>query len=131
MSPRSIDTREVTRNPLRHALWVALGSAALSLVCSAVPAEEAPKQLVVHYEDLDLSSQEDAKKLYSRLKSASRYVCREFEGRELAKSKLRHKCYDEALANAVTSVNHAVLTALHADKNLRLAQGRPVSQPRS
>lgn len=131
MSRHSILAPKATRFHSHVALWSALGIATLGQLCSVASAAETPQQIVVQYADLDLSSQEDAGKLYARLQRASRYVCREFEGREPAKIRLRHKCYDEALTSAVASVDHAVLTAMHANKNVRLAQGKPVSEPRS
>jgi UrcA family protein len=131
MSRQAILSSKVTRYPARSALWSALGAATLGLFCSVAGAEERPEQLVVQYADLNLSTQQDANKLYTRLQRASDYVCRKFEGRSPAKARLHQKCYDDALANGVANVDHAVLTALHADKNIRLAQGRGVSQPRS
>jgi UrcA family protein len=130
MSRHSILSPKVVRYP-RSTLLSALGAATLSAFCSVAGAQETPEQLVVQYADLNLSTEQDAKKLYTRLQRASAYVCREFEGREPAKVRLRQKCYDDSLADAVANVDHAVLSALHADKNIRLAQGRGVSQPRS
>lgn len=131
MSPHSILASKAARQPVRVALWSALGVASMGLFSSAVCADETPEQVVVQYADLDLSSQQDAKRLYSRLQRASQHVCREFEGREPVKARLRQQCYDEALANAVASVDHAVVTAMHADKKVRLAQRKPASEPRS
>jgi UrcA family protein len=101
------------------------------LFSSAACAAETPEKIVVRYADLDLSSQQDAKKLYARLQRASQHVCREFEGREPARARLRQQCYDEALTSAVADVDHAMLTAMHANKNVRVAQGKAASQPRS
>jgi UrcA family protein len=131
MSPNSILASNASPQPVRATLWSALGVVSLGLFSSAVCANEAPEQVVVQYADLDLSSEQDAKRLYTRLQRASQFVCREFEGREPVKARLRQKCLDEALAGAVASVDHAVVTAMHADKKVRLAQGKTASQPRS
>lgn len=131
MLRHTIVTPKVARHPVRAALWSALGTATLILACSAAAAEETSKRRVVRYADLDLSSSQDAKKLYTRLQRASDYVCRELEGRDLAKVWLRQQCYDEALTNAVADVDHAMVTALHAGKNVRLAQRRAAGEPRS
>lgn len=120
MSRRSMLTNG-TRRLVRTTLWSALGGVSLGLFCAGAVADETPEQVVVQFADLDLTSPQDAKTLYSRLQRASRYVCREFESREPAKARLRQQCYDEALAAAVQSVNHTVLSAMHEDKRIRLA----------
>jgi UrcA family protein len=112
------------RRFVRAALWSTLSGVSLGLFSAGAVADEAPEQVVVQYADLNLSYTQDAKELYSRLERASKYVCREFEGRDPAKARLRKQCYDEALAGAVQSVNHAVLTAMHDGKRIRLAQSK-------
>ena len=119
------------RQIVHTVLLTTLSGVSLSLFGAAAIADETPEQVVVQYSDLDLSSTQDAKTLYSRLQRASKYVCREFEGREPAKARLRQHCYDEALAGAVQNVNHRVLTAMHEGKRIRLAQGKVANEPRS
>lgn len=131
MSRHPCPSSNILRHPARAALWSTLSAATLGLFCSMAGAEETPDQVVVAYADLNLSSQPDAEKLYKRLQRASQHVCREYEGRNPAKARLRHQCYGQALTNAVANVNHTMVTALHADKNVRLAQGKASNQPRS
>lgn len=116
---------------LRGVLWSGIGAAAVGMFSAVAAADRAPGQQAVSYADLDLSSQQDAKILYKRLQRASRHVCREFDGRDLSRLRLRQACYAEALSSAVENVDHTVLTALHADKQIRLAGRNAAAAPRS
>lgn len=114
----------------RFATWTAVSAAAISLFAiNAHAAEEVPHR-TVSYDDLDLANPADAQALYSRLEHASKAVCRSYESREVTRMKLHQNCYEEALSNAVASVDHATVTALYrSDSNVRLAQRG--SDPRS
>jgi UrcA family protein len=117
-----------------HARFVA--TTALALMASnwmiQVGAAEYDPRLVVQYTDLNLTTAEDARRLYSRLKAASRAVCSDFLSRELNRLPLRKECYAKALDNAVANVNHATVSALHAaNGNIRIAQRAYSSEPRT
>lgn len=131
MSRHPMQSSASRRATLRSALGSVLGAAAVGLFCSAANTGEVPEQLAVRYADLDLSSRQDSTILYKRLQRASRHVCREFESRDPSKLRLRQACYDQALTDAVASVNHAVLTALHADETMRFAERSTSVEPRS
>jgi UrcA family protein len=78
-------------------------------------AAEVPQPLtkIVHYGDLNLESELGAKELYARLRGAAKQVCRPFDSAETARQRLWKSCLNDAVANAVTAVNNAALSALH------------------
>jgi UrcA family protein len=116
----------------RLVCWAAVGVAAMSLFTINAHAGEATPQRTVRYADLDLSKSTDAKALYGRLERASKAVCRSLETREVKRMQLHQACYEEALSNAVASVDHANITALYrADGSIRVAQRGIGSQRRS
>ncbi|MGH8284241.1 MAG: UrcA family protein [Steroidobacteraceae bacterium] len=89
------------------------------LVCGAFgdPALSAtpdPERLTrtVRYGDLDLSSPAGAKALYRRIQTAARGVC-PARGRGVVSIERWAACYEKAVSDAVASVNHEALTALH------------------
>ncbi|HEY6643186.1 UrcA family protein [Povalibacter sp.] len=93
-----------------------------SLLAASVQARPAAPQIRVPLDRYDLSKQAHADQLYSRLQRAARTVCGSREARELKIRQLNEECYATALANAVTDVNDAKLTALHqSDSELRIA----------
>ena len=72
-----------------------------------------PLTKTVIYGDLNIDSEQGAKVLYSRLRSAARYVCFPLEGRDLFLKSLWQSCFDSAVASAVVRVNKTRVTALH------------------
>jgi UrcA family protein len=68
---------------------------------------------IVSYGDLNLDSEQGAKVLYARIRSAARNVCSSLEGCDLTEKKLWQDCFDKAVASAVVQVNKARVTALH------------------
>jgi UrcA family protein len=104
-----------------------LGTAALSsLLGMALPAQaDVPaKQLAVEYQDLDLTREQDVKRLYSRLRAAARSVCGSLNGRTQFERGQYRECYDESVTNAVNEVNVTQLTKLHgsSSESQRIAQ---------
>ena len=73
-----------------------------------------PVMRVVGYDDLNLASNGDAKKLYGRLLAAARTVCnaRRSYPRNHIKTMIR-SCVTNALNDAVNHVNAPLLTAYH------------------
>jgi UrcA family protein len=88
-----------------------LGTA--SAASAAAGNAQLSNQLVVKYDDLDLSSEHDAKILYKRLTSASMQVCSKYASRELSRRAKWEGCIDQALTKAVVDVNVERVTALH------------------
>ena len=73
-----------------------------------------PRVAVVKYDDLDLTQERDAKKLYSRLRAAAREACSDFDSREMKRKAQWRACYEDSLSKAVVQINRATVTALHA-----------------
>ena len=71
------------------------------------------KQYVVRFADLDLSKMAGATALYVRLQHAARVVCDPLESRELAFATKYRACMDQAVTNAVASVNRPLLSEYH------------------
>lgn len=78
----------------------------------AAPADEVPS-VTVSYADLDLSTPFGAQTLYQRIKRAASKVCAPLASKQLARAMLWRDCYEQAVANAVTTINRPTLTALH------------------
>jgi UrcA family protein len=78
---------------------------------AAEPSQSLTK--VVAYGDLNLDSEQGAKVLYARLRSAARNVCFPLEGRDLNAQSHWRACVDSAVASAVVQVNRTSVTALH------------------
>lgn len=68
---------------------------------------------IVSYGDLNLDSEQGAKVLYARIRSAAGTVCSSLEGRNLTEKMLWQGCFDKAVGSAVGQVNKARVTALH------------------
>lgn len=80
-------------------------------------------QTVIHYSDLDLSQDADVRVLYSRLQRGSDEVCGQYrDARDLRTKRQYSACYQDTLARAVDSVDHAAVTAMFAaDDRVRVA----------
>jgi len=68
---------------------------------------------IVTYGDLNLDSPSGAKAFYSRVQSAARTVCSSLEGRDLNSQAAWHKCYNKAVASAVSQVSATTAVALN------------------
>src|SRR5271170_7639158 len=66
---------------------------------SAEPAQS--YTTIVNYGDLNLDSEQGAKVLYARIRSAAGTVCSSLEGRGLTEKKVWQGCFDNAVAGAV------------------------------
>jgi len=96
---------------------------ALSVALSANLAFAAPptSSTVVQYRELDLSTEAGVQALYERIKTAASQLCwHETVGHSVIdKEALYLDCYKEAVANGVTQIGQARLTAIHrADSRL-------------
>jgi UrcA family protein len=69
----------------------------------------------VTFGDLDLNTVAGTTLLYGRVRSAARYVCAPFEGRELIRNRHWHTCYDQAVDSAVAQLHNGMLSTLHAE----------------
>ena len=98
----------------------------LSLLPSATAlaqARSAPNypSLVVHYGDINPSTDEGARELLRRLESSSRWVCGD-QGEHVSLVDLApfYDCYAKTLAQAVSAVGAERLTALYRNKHGRV-----------
>lgn len=71
-----------------------------------------PLSKIVAYGDLNIDSDQGAKVLYARLRSAARDVCFPLESRDLVRNRWQ-RCFAAAVASAVAQVNAVRVTALH------------------
>jgi UrcA family protein len=108
----AIKTQSLFTASVVAASFLAFGGAAMGgRVHAAEPAQA--YTTIVNYGDLNLDSEQGAKVLYARIRSAAGTVCSSLEGRNLTEKKLWKGCFDNAVANAVGQVNKARVTALH------------------
>jgi UrcA family protein len=71
--------------------------------------DEAPR-VVVHYTDLSLSNSHDVGVLYRRIEKAAATVCGAGDAEYLAQKVAAKKCIDQAIEQAVSSINSPMLT---------------------
>src|SRR5882724_11188609 len=100
---------------MTKSLWV-LGLLTAAPLYAQPAWDDAPKK-TVSYTDLDLARPAGDEKLYQRIKSAARDVCRWLEGPELDKIKPHRDCVDTAIGRAVVQVNHPQFSAYFAAHN--------------
>jgi UrcA family protein len=117
----------------KQAAFAAIGATVLSLYSMTASAQLPPPQQRVDFEDLDLTKAQDTERLYRRLRFASQAVCSEFMKAASVRMRERgRECIAQALTQAVETISHPSLTALHASKNdMQLAQRRGEASPRS
>jgi UrcA family protein len=108
----AIKTQSMFAASVVAATFFAFGGASVSGKAQA--AEPAPSYTsIVSYGDLNLDSEQGAKVLYARIRSAAGSVCSSLEGRNLTERKFWQGCFDKAVAGAVGQVNNTRVTALH------------------
>ena len=108
-------------NSFRAVLLTAVTAFGVVGAAAATAGEtEAHRTMTVNYDDLNIHSDQGAKALYSRLRTAARRVCINFQGKELRQKEQWMNCFNESLARAVTAVNQERLTALHRSKSERV-----------
>lgn len=116
------------RNASKQAAIAAVGFATLSLF--AVQANAASEIFSpskrVDFQDLDLSSDKDAKRLYQRLRLAASEVCVGYpDTRVLNRNTARGRCQHNAIEAAIEAIGHPNLSALHAEKSeTKVAQSK-------
>ena len=102
---------------LRAVLMTAVAAFGVVSAATATAGEaELFHSRVVKYDDLDINSEQGAKALYTRLRSAARIVCANLEGREIRQKLEWKSCFDQALTRSVAEVNQERVTALHRSR---------------
>ena len=112
----SDDRRRANTTPARVAVGnlialAVLGHALPGSAAVASPAQ-ATDQVMVQYDDLDLTRTEGAAALYLRLQQAARIVCDPYKRDPLLRN-VRRKCYESTLRDAVQRIDRPALAALH------------------
>jgi UrcA family protein len=109
------------RTTLYTASYCAFGAAVLcTLTTPAVASEQDVPTKTVRFDDLNIAKAAGAKALYRRIQAAAREVCPlSISGGHLAT--VRRACIEQAIDNAVKSVNAVALTELRFGSALRLA----------
>ena len=87
----------------------------------AAPPVDSEGQITVSYADLDLSKPAGVEVLYGRIKQAARNVCSYLDNRQPEHKVLWRRCYSDAVANAIATVDRPTLTALH--RSIRTEKG--------
>jgi UrcA family protein len=108
----TIKTQSKSTALIVAASFFALGCAVIGGRAQAADPQQ-PLTKTVIYGDLNIDSEQGAKALYARLRSAARDVCFPFDGRDLIQQSLWQSCVDNAVASAVVRVNKTRVTALH------------------
>jgi UrcA family protein len=107
----AIKTQSMFTTSFVAASFLAFGTAVSG---SAQAAERAQSYTtIVNYGDLNLDSEQGAKVLYARIRSAAGTVCSSLDGRNLTEKKFWQGCFDKAVGSAVGQVNNTHVTALH------------------
>jgi UrcA family protein len=109
------------RLTLYTALCCALGTTALGGLAAAGAAEEDLPSKTVRFDDLDIAKPAGAKVLYHRIQAAALEVCRVPSSLEFQLMAKHQACIEQAVDNAVRSVNSPPLTELRFGSEFRLA----------
>jgi UrcA family protein len=128
MSFNKVSSLSRPRSTLIRASLVAatIGATMFGLSMPAQAETPAPR-IKVDFDDLNLSNEQDVKRLYTRLRGASRSVCSGLNGRRQWEREQFRQCYDAALARAVDEVNVAQLSRLHDAKGNQRTEQRKLS----
>ncbi len=92
--------------------FITLASASILALAILSPSQaaEGPQSRTVQFADLDLTREEGAAALFSRVRSAAKSVCDGYISRDLIRRQLYIDCYATAMSNAVATVNEPALT---------------------
>ena len=84
-----------------------------SVTVRAAPGKNELPSVTVSYFDLDLATPAGVQALYDRMKDAARTVCDSLATREIGRMGLWRDCYEQAVDDAVATVDRPALTALY------------------
>lgn len=118
-----MDRNIVLQRGAKQVLLVGLAAVTLGLASTsfASASDNDVRKQTVSYAELDLTKQAGAEALYKRIKRAAFTVCGGYDSPMPWSYTLKSRCYKTALNEAVAKVNSPLLTALHQDKNSRVA----------
>jgi UrcA family protein len=86
-------------------------------VAQASDLGDSSAQKTVSYGDLNLTDTMGVQLLYSRLSSAAKTVCDMPDQRELARTAVAKRCIEQAMVQAINTVNNPQLTQLYLAKS--------------
>jgi UrcA family protein len=110
------------RTTLYTASYCAFGAAVLcTLTTPAVASEQDVPTKTVRFDDLNIAKAAGAKVLYRRIQAAAREVCPLSISRGVYLAAVQRACIEQAIDNAVRSVNAVALTELRFGSALHLA----------
>jgi len=92
-------------------LLAAVAIGALSIASAGAAQQPDPNSTSVHFGDLNIHTPEGIATLFRRIRRAAQAVCGPYEIRDLMQASGARICFDDAVANAVKSVNMPSLTA--------------------
>jgi UrcA family protein len=118
-----MNTRNTTlRTKLYRAIYCTLGAAALCALTATAGADtQTPLTKTVKFDDLNIATPAGAKVLYRRIQAAAVEVCPPQMFYTLQMEQIQRACVNQAIDNAVKSVNSTALTALRFGSPARLA----------
>ena len=103
-------------------LALGLMSAATAVSQAATASPDDVPAIRVHYEDLDLSTENGAVTLYRRIEGAAKRVCPSASGLDIKASQLAQRCVSTAIERAVADVNSPQLAKVGAMRVRRSSQ---------
>lgn len=77
----------------------------------------------VTYDARTLNSEQGARTLYARIRSAAGDVCSQYESPELSRRAVWQSCLHDAVDSAVLKVNSPMVSAVHNKTSLRASAG--------
>lgn len=78
--------------------------------------DNTPKQVLIHYADLNLNGAPGVSVLYGRLRSAAEVVCAPLYAKGAQRAAAFKHCVADAMSSAVTQVNQPALSAYYRAK---------------
>jgi UrcA family protein len=112
------NTKTVMTNMAR-VTWTTLAAASICMlgnIAQASDSNDFAAQKTVEYGDLNLTDTNGVQVLYSRISSAARTVCEMPDQRELARAAIAKRCVEQAMVQAITTMNNPLLTNLYLSK---------------
>lgn len=110
-----------TLNPVRAFATLAAAMAFIAFAGASHADETDPPKMRVSYADLNLSTPAGAQTLYRRLRIASKAVCSSFDENFRLRIEWNH-CFDQAMRNAVLTVNSPLLSEIYGLPAIRAPQ---------
>jgi UrcA family protein len=90
-----------------------IAAAVANLAAAATPPADVPT-MIVHYADLDIATDEGARRLYRRIAAAAERVCPYADIQDLSGLAVSRSCQAQAIARAVQAVSSPRLADVYA-----------------